>query len=93
MSGVIGEGSQDTLVVRERLRELVDDLAPPLAWPSLWFGLWHLAPVSVSPDGDAARLVIGEVVLGVYLAFLARATYSVWWPIVAHTCAGLVVIW
>lgn len=49
--------------------------------------------VSVSPDGDAARLVIGEVVLGVYLAFLARATYSVWWPIVAHTCAGLVVIW
>lgn len=64
-----------------------------IVWPSIWFGLWHLAPGSLSVDGGPTRLVIGAVFLGLYLAFVVRKTDTVWWTIVAHTLAGLVVIW
>ncbi|MFV1969698.1 MAG: CPBP family intramembrane glutamic endopeptidase [Acidimicrobiia bacterium] len=58
-----------------------------IAWPSVWFGLWHLAPASVSADGDTTQLVVGAVAFGYYLAFVARRTESLWWPIVIHTVA------
>ncbi len=62
-----------------------------VVWPSVWFGLWHLAPVT-SRHGDVVAYVVGAALLGLYLALIARRTNSVWWPIVAHTCAALVAI-
>lgn len=64
-----------------------------IVWPSIWFGLWHLAPASLSADDGAARLVIGAVILGLYLTFIARKTDSAWWAIVGHTLIAFVVIW
>lgn len=61
-------------------------------WPSVWFGLWHLVPGSISADGPHVAMVIGPVLMGLYLAFLAKKTGSVWWPILAHTLGGLVMI-
>lgn len=64
-----------------------------VVWPSIWFGLWHLAPASLSADDGAARLVIGAVILGLYLTFIARKTDSALWAIVGHTLIAFVVIW
>lgn len=62
-----------------------------VVWPSVWFGLWHVVPVG-SRHGHVAPYVIGATLLGLYLAFIARRTNAIWWPIVAHTCAALVAI-
>jgi membrane protease YdiL (CAAX protease family) len=64
-----------------------------VVWPSIWFGLWHLAPASLSGDDGAVRLVVGALVLGFYLSFIARRSASAWWAIVAHTLIAFVVIW
>jgi len=61
------------------------------AWPSLWFGLWHIAPV-MSRHGPVFRYVVGATLLGFLLAFIARRSGGVFWPIVAHTGAALVAI-
>jgi membrane protease YdiL (CAAX protease family) len=60
-------------------------------WSSTWFGLWHVVPVS-SWRGDVAPYVVGAALLGLHLAFIARRTNGVWWPIVAHTCAAFVAV-
>lgn len=62
-----------------------------VVWPSVWFGLWHVAPVT-SRHGNVMAYVIGGMLLGLYLVFIARRTNGVWWPIVAHTCMLLVVV-
>ncbi len=62
-----------------------------MAWPSLWFGVWHLAPVSIA-GGSPGPLMVAAAFLGLYLAFIANRTNSVWWPIVAHTLAGVVTV-
>lgn len=59
-----------------------------VVWPSLWFGLWHLIPTNAENLG----MVIGPILFGFYLAFLARRTDTVWWPIVAHVLGGLVML-
>jgi membrane protease YdiL (CAAX protease family) len=61
-------------------------------WPSVWFGLWHLVPGSISPEGPQIAMVIGPFFMGLILAFLARKTDSVWWPMLAHALGGLVMI-
>lgn len=61
-------------------------------WPSLWFGLWHYAPGSVSSGGDVFRLMVGAGFLGAFLSFLARRTGTIFWSILAHTLAGLVMV-
>lgn len=63
-----------------------------VAWPSVWFGLWHLVPGSISADGPHLAMVIGPFFMGLYFAYLARKTDSIWWPLVAHTLGGLVMI-
>jgi membrane protease YdiL (CAAX protease family) len=65
-----------------------------VAWPSIWFGLWHMIPVSVNAETFAEVLptVIGSMFFGLYLAFLAKKTDSVWWPMVAHLLGGIVMV-
>ena len=69
-----------------------DSIVFQIIWPSVWFALWHFAPDSVSPDGDVVRLVIGALFFGLFLSILARVTNTIWWPIVAHTLAGIVMV-
>ncbi len=69
-----------------------DNLFFRFIWPSTWFGLWHLAPGSVGHPGPVARLVIGAAIFGLYLAYLAKRTNTIWWAIVAHTLAGLIAV-
>jgi membrane protease YdiL (CAAX protease family) len=59
-----------------------------VVWPSVWFGLWHLVPTNAENLG----MVIGPTLFGFYLAFLARRTGSIWWPIQAHVLGGLVML-
>lgn len=73
------------------LRFFVDLPCYRVVWPSLWFGLWHVAPV-MSRHGPVLAYVLGAMFLGLYLAFIARRTGGVFWPIVAHTCGALVAI-
>lgn len=63
-----------------------------VAWPSIWFGLWHLVPATIEVGGPHPAMVIGPVLMGLYLAWLAKKTTSVWGPILAHTLGGLVMI-
>jgi len=65
-----------------------------VVWAGTWFGLWHVIPVSVNAAGwlDVAPMVLGSMAFGFYLAFLARRTDSVWWPMIAHVLGGLVML-
>jgi membrane protease YdiL (CAAX protease family) len=74
------------------LRMFPDKLWLRAVVPSIWFGLWHLVPGSISADGPHIGMVVGPFFMGLYLAFLAKRTDSVWWPMVAHALGGLVMI-
>ncbi len=60
-------------------------------WPTVWFALWHIIPVSTH-GGEVVTMVIGPLFFGFYLAFLAKHTDSLWWPVVAHVLGGWVMI-
>ncbi len=63
-----------------------------IIWPGLWFGLWHYAPGSVSDDGNILDLMISATFFGLFLGFLARQTKTLWYPIIAHTLSGIVMV-
>jgi membrane protease YdiL (CAAX protease family) len=65
-----------------------------VGWASVWFGLWHVIPVSVNAETfvEVIPTVVGSMLFGLYLAFLARRTDSVWWPMVAHLLGGIVMV-
>ena len=63
-----------------------------IIWPSLWFGLWHYAPGSVSNSENVWGLVSSAVVFGLFLSLLARQTDTLWWPILGHTLAGIIMV-
>jgi len=69
-----------------------DSLFFSVIWPSLWFAAWHSAPGSVSSSGNVRRLVLGAVFFGLLLGFLAWQTDSIFWCILAHTLAGIVLV-
>ena len=65
-----------------------------MIWPSIWFGLWHYVPVSIG-NNEIAGLVgmmIGPLMMGLYFAFLAKKTNTIWWGIVAHTVGGFIMV-
>ncbi len=62
-----------------------------VVWPAVWFALWHIIPVGTQ-GGEIATMVVGPLFFGFYLAFLARRTDSIWWPIVAHVLGGMVMV-
>jgi membrane protease YdiL (CAAX protease family) len=63
-----------------------------IVWPSIWFALWHYAPGSISPTGNVVGLIIGAGFMGFYLSFVAKKTETIWWGMLAHATAGLVMI-
>jgi membrane protease YdiL (CAAX protease family) len=65
-----------------------------VGWAGVWFGLWHMIPVSINSGAfaEVIPMVIGSMFFGFYLAFLAKKTDSVWWPMVAHLLGGLVMV-
>jgi membrane protease YdiL (CAAX protease family) len=63
-----------------------------IIWPSLWFALWHYAPGSVSRGGNVWVLMAGALFFGLFLSILARQTNTIWWSILAHTLAGIVMV-
>ena len=92
ISTAFGNGFFEELLWRGVYLELFRDrLLWRAVWPSVWFALWHIIPVSTQGGGIAA-MVIGPLFFGFYLAFLARLTDSLWWPIVAHVFGGIVMV-
>ena len=69
-----------------------DNMLLGVLWPSLGFGLWHYAPGSVSSKGRVVGLMVGAALLGLFLSFLVRQTGSLWWAILSHTLAGIVMV-
>jgi hypothetical protein len=69
-----------------------DHLFLQIIWPSLWFGLWHYAPGSISQEGNPFSLMTASVFLGLLLSFLGWESQSIFWPVLAHTLAGLVMV-
>jgi hypothetical protein len=63
-----------------------------IIWPSIWFALWHYAPGSVASGGNVMGLMISALFFGLFLSLLARQTNTIWWSIVAHTLAGIVMV-
>lgn len=63
-------------------------------WAGTWFGLWHIIPVSVNAETftEVVPMVVGSMFFGFYLAFMARRTESVWWPMIAHFLGGIVMV-
>jgi hypothetical protein len=60
-----------------------------IIFPSIGFGLWHYAPGSISSSNPLV-LVIGAIVLGIYLSFIAKKTGTIWWTILIHTSIGII---
>lgn len=60
--------------------------------PTIAFALWHYAPGVASANENVWGLIIGAAALGVVQSLLAKQTDSVWWPIVAHTIGGLIMV-
>jgi membrane protease YdiL (CAAX protease family) len=90
----VGNGFFEELLWRGTYLELFPDRSFHRAlWPSLWFALWHFAPGSVSPSSNSVLvLMIGAGFLGLYLSYLARQSGSIFWPIVVHTLAGIIMV-
>lgn len=37
-------------------------------------------------------LMVGAVVFGLYLSYMAKKTNTIWWSIVSHTLAGIIMV-
>jgi len=62
-----------------------------MIWPSLWFAVWHYAPGSVLSDW-VVTLMIGAGVFGLYLSYLTKKTNTLWWSILTHSLAGIIMV-
>jgi membrane protease YdiL (CAAX protease family) len=60
--------------------------------PSLCFALWHYAPGSISQGDKVLVLMAGAFLFGLYLSFVATKTGTIWWGVLGHTFAAIVMI-
>jgi membrane protease YdiL (CAAX protease family) len=90
----VGNGFFEELLWRGTYLELFPDrIFHRAIWPSLWFALWHFAPGSISSsNNDVLVLMIGAGFFGLYLSYLAKRSGSIFWPIVTHTVAGIIMV-
>jgi len=63
-----------------------------IVWSTIWFALWHFAPGSISASGNPIGLMIGSGMMGLYFAFLAHKTKTIWWTMIAHALGGLIMV-
>ena len=93
LTTAIGNGVFEEVLWRGTyLRLFPESIWYQMIWPSLGFALWHYAPGSVSQGGNVKRLMVGALFFGVFLSLLARQTDTIWWSILAHTVAGIVMV-
>jgi membrane protease YdiL (CAAX protease family) len=93
LTTAIGNGIFEELLWRGTYFHLFpESVLYQMIWPSLGFALWHFAPGSVSQSGNAGRLMTGALFLGLFLSLLTRQTGTIWWSILAHTVAGIVMV-
>jgi membrane protease YdiL (CAAX protease family) len=93
LSTAFGNGFFEELLWRGVYMELVPNrIVYQIIWPSIWFALWHYAPGSVSSNSNALALIIGAGLFGLFLAFLAKKTGTLWWGILAHILGGIIMV-
>ncbi len=93
LATAVGNGFFEEVLWRGTYMELFpDNTLLRIFWPSLWFGLWHYAPGSVSNEGSVLGLMVAGVFFGLLLSFLAKRTDTLWWSILSHTLAGIVMV-
>jgi hypothetical protein len=63
-----------------------------IIYSTIWYALFHFASGSLSSNSNALGLVIGSAFFGIYLAFLAKWTDTIWWGILCHILGGLVAV-
>jgi membrane protease YdiL (CAAX protease family) len=89
----LGNGFFEELLWRGMYLELFPQRAFfRMFWSTIWFALWHYAPGSISASGSPVGLMIGAGMMGIYLAFLAHKTKSIWWTMIAHGLGGLIMV-
>ncbi len=65
-----------------------------MIWPSLWFGIWHYVPVSINNKALTALIgmMIGPILMGLVLSYMAKKTDTLWWAILAHSLGGIIMV-
>ncbi len=63
-----------------------------IIWSTVWFALWHYAPGSISATGNPLGLMIGSGMMGLYFAFVAHKTRTIWWTMIAHALGGFIMV-
>ena len=63
-----------------------------IIYSTIWYAMFHFASGSLSSNSNVLGLVIGSAFFGIYLAFLAKWTDTIWWCILCHILGGLVVV-
>lgn len=92
-STAFGNGFFEEILWRGVYMDLFPDrILMRIVWPSIGFGLWHYAPGAASANENVWGLIIGAGAFGFVLSFLAKQTNGVWWPIVAHSLGGLIMV-
>lgn len=95
LSSTLGNGLFEETLWRGVYLELFRNLRSwRVWWAGTWFGLWHIIPVSINAASfaEVMPMVIGSMFFGYYLAFVAKRTDSVWWPMIAHFLGGIVMV-
>jgi membrane protease YdiL (CAAX protease family) len=93
LSSALGNGIFEELLWRGVYLHLFpQNVFAGVIWPTIWFALWHYVPGSVAPDGNVVTLMIGALMFGFYLAYVARKTATIWWGIVAHVVGGIIMV-
>ncbi len=93
LATAVGNGFFEEVLWRGTYMELFPDRTLlRIFWSSLWFGLWHYAPGSVSDGNNVLGLMIGSVFFGLVLSYLAKQTGTLWWCILSHTLAGIIMV-
>ncbi len=93
ISTAFGNGFFEELLWRGVYMDLFPDSIPlRFVWPTIAFALWHYAPGAVSANENVWGLIIGAAALGFVQSLLAKQTNGIWWPIVAHSIGGLIMV-
>jgi membrane protease YdiL (CAAX protease family) len=93
LSTAFGNGFFEEVLWRGLYMELFPErIFYRVIWPALWFALWHYSPGSLSPNTNVIGVMAGSGLFGLYLAYLALRTKTIWWCIVAHILGGIVMI-
>ncbi|MFX1480283.1 MAG: CPBP family intramembrane glutamic endopeptidase [Promethearchaeota archaeon] len=88
-----GNGTFEEILWRGAYMELYpNNKFMRIFYSTFWYAVFHFASGSLSSNSNILVLVIGAAFFGIYLAFLAKWTNTIWWGILCHILGGLIVI-